>query len=433
MTAAQASKERAGGLLLGCIADDVTGATDLASTLADLGMRTVQLIGLPADQDRLREIDAIVVALKSRTAPATWAVEQSCRALDWLLEAGARQIFFKYCSTFDSTDRGNIGPVARALLERMGEQFTIACPAFPTNGRTVYQGHLFVGRALLSESGMERHPLNPMTDPNLIRLLGRQVKEAVGLVPYEIVEQGESAIGRSFAEMRAAGVRFAIVDALCDRHLLAIGAACADLRLVTGGSGVAIGLPDNFRSRGLLRPGSEGLSLGRAGGSAAILAGSCSRATLAQIKYMREAGVSSFALDPLKIPHEDVVDAALRWALPRLGETPVMIYSSADTDEVARVQEALGRERAGDLIEQAMARVACRLVEAGVRRMLVAGGETAGAVVQALGVRALRIGMSIDPGVPWTRSCGEPEIFLALKSGNFGSVDFFAKAFRRLQ
>jgi uncharacterized protein YgbK (DUF1537 family) len=420
-------------ILLGCIADDFTGATDLASTLADRGMRTIQVIGLPEGERWLGDVDAAVVALKSRAAPAAWAVEQSCRALDWLLSAGARQIFFKYCSTFDSTDQGNIGPVAHALLERLGERFTVACPAFPANRRTVYRGHLFVGDALLSESGMERHPLNPMTDSNLLRVLGRQVRESVGLVPYEIVEQGAEAISLRFAELRAQGVRYAILDALCDRHLLAIGAACAELRLVTGASGMAIGLPNNFRARGLLSAAAKPPSLGRAGGFAAILAGSCSSATLEQINYMQRTGAASFALDPLRIPREDVAEAAIRWALPRLGQAPVMIYASAHAAQVARVQEALGRERAGLMVEQVMARIARRLVDAGVRRMLVAGGETAGAVVQALGVRALRIGASIDPGVPWTKSLGEPAVFLALKSGNFGSVDFFVKAFRMLQ
>jgi uncharacterized protein YgbK (DUF1537 family) len=427
------SRGEAEPILLGCIADDFTGATDLASMLADRGMRTIQLIGLPEGGQRLRDVDAAVVALKSRAAPAAWAVEQSCRALEWLLGAGARQIFFKYCSTFDSTDQGNIGPVACALLERIGESFTIACPAFPANGRTVYRGHLFVGDALLSESGMERHPLNPMTDSNLVRVLGRQVKEAVDLVPYETVERGSEAISWRFAALRDERVRYAIVDALCDRHLLAIGAACADLRLVTGGSGVAMGLPDNFRARGLLSTGAQAPSLGRAGGFAAVLAGSCSSATLQQVSYMQETGAAGFAIDPLRILREDVAEAALGWALPRLSEAPVMIYASAGAAQVARVQERLGRERAGYMIEQVMAQIARRLVEAGVRRMLVAGGETAGAVVQALGVRALRIGASIDPGVPWTKSLGEPAVFLALKSGNFGSVDFFVKAFRMLQ
>jgi uncharacterized protein YgbK (DUF1537 family) len=429
----QESQDRAERILLGCIADDFTGATDLASVLADRGMRTIQLIGLPAAEQRLGGVDAVVVALKSRNAAVDWAVEQSCQALDWLLKAGARQIFFKYCSTFDSTDKGNIGPVARALMQRMGERFTIACPAFPANGRTVYRGHLFVGDALLSESGMEHHPLNPMTDSNLIRVLGRQVKERVALVPYETVEQGAQAIGRRFRELSDAGICYAIVDALCDRHLFAIGAACAQMRLITGGSGLAIGLPDNFRAQGLLERSPEPMPLECAEGAAAVLAGSCSKATLRQIDYMRRMGVASLALDPLRIPHEGLAEAALRWALPRLGEVPIMIYASADAEQVARVQEKLGREHAGHMIEQVMMRIACGLVDAGVRRLVIAGGETAGAVVQALGVRTLRIGPSIDPGVPWTQSCSEPAVCLALKSGNFGSVDFFAKAFGMLK
>ncbi len=420
-------------MLLGCIADDFTGATDLASMLVEHGMRTVLLVGLPERQMPVGDTDAVVIALKSRNIPASEAVKQSCAALEWLISKGAAQIFFKYCSTFDSTDEGNIGPVARALLERLGENFTIACPALPVNGRTVYRGHLFVGDALLSESGMEKHPLNPMTDSNLVRVLERQVHEKVGLVPYEVVEQGCEAIGRRFATLRAQGIRFAIVDALCDRHLYAIGAACAELKLVTGGSGVAIGLPSNFVRRGLLKPDCQVNSLGAVEGFSVVLAGSCSRATLAQVDYMRRRGFDSFRLEPLKSSEDELCDAAVRWALPRLGDKPLLIYSSAQPEEVAGVQAYLGRERASRLIERVMARIACKLVDSGVRRLLVAGGETAGTVVQALNVRALQIGRAIDPGVPWTKSLVGPPLFLALKSGNFGSEDFFVKAFEVLK
>src|SRR5262249_43045185 len=279
----------AGTLLLGCIADDLTGATDLANTLVRQGMRTVQVIGVPEAGAPLPDAEAIVVALKSRAIPAADAGAMSRAGLASLRAAGARQYVFKYCSTFDSTDAGNIGPVADALLADLGETFTIACPAFPENKRTIYLGHLFVGDLLLSDSSMRNHPLTPMTDANLVRVLGRQTKGKVDLVPFAVVSKGPQAIAGAFARLRTVGVRYAIIDAVEDRHLLDIGAACAEMRLVTGGSGIALGLPENFRRRGLLSATGGADALPRAGGGAAVIAGSCSAATLAQIAHMRQA------------------------------------------------------------------------------------------------------------------------------------------------
>lgn len=419
-------------LLLGAIADDFTGATDLANTLVRQGMRTVQLLGVPADGLAVPEADAVVVALKSRTIAAAEAVRQSLAALAWLRDAGARQIFFKYCSTFDSTPAGNIGPVADALLEALGEEFTIFCPAFPENGRTICHGHLFVGDALLSESGMKDHPLTPMTDANLVRVLGRQTAHAVGLVRYDEVAGGAAAIAAAFARLKASGARHAIVDALSDGDLIAIGEASAGLGLITGGSGIALGLPENFRRQSLLGPGAEADNLPVVAGPEAVLAGSCSEATLGQVEAMA-AERPHLRLDVRRLAEgEAVVSEALTWAVQRLGEGPVLIYSSAEPATLRQVQAQLGRERAGALVEAAMAEIARGLVEAGVRRLVVAGGETAGAVVQALGVSGLLIGPQIDPGVPWTVTLGEPALALALKSGNFGAPDFFLKAFRCL-
>ncbi len=419
-------------LLLGCIADDVTGATDLASMLVRGGMRTVQLLGVPRDPTAAPEVDAIVIALKSRTISPPAAVAQSLAALRWLRAAGARQFFFKYCSTFDSTPRGNIGPVADALLEELSADFTIACPAFPENGRTVCHGYLFVGHVLLSESGMKDHPLTPMTDANLVRVLGRQTKHPVSLVPYPEVDAGPAALIAAWERLRRESARYAIVDALTDRHLLDIGLACADLPLVTGGSGAALGLPESFRRRGLLGADVAADRLPRVAGHAAVLAGSCSPATLGQVAHMSRTH-PALRIDPLRLARgEDVVGEALDWAAARLGTAPVLIYASAPPDEVRRVQAELGREAAGRLVEDAVARIARGLVAAGARRLVVAGGETAGAVAQALGVMGLRIGPSIDPGVPWTVSLEEPPLALALKSGNFGAPDFFLKAFERL-
>ena len=421
-------------MLLGAIADDFTGATDLASMLVRNGMRTVQLIGVPGAGDKAPDADAVVVALKSRTAPARQAVEDSLAALSWLRVAGCRQVFFKYCSTFDSTDEGNIGPVGDAIIAALGCGFALACPAFPAAGRSVFQGHLFVGAALLSESGMEHHPLTPMTDPNLVRVLSRQTDGTVGLVPFATVDQGSVAIRDAMTAVKEQGRRWAIVDAVKDEHLRAIGEAADRHALVTGGSGVAMGLPGNFRRAGLLAAHDDPGALPSVDGAAAVLAGSCSRATLGQIAAAREQ-VPVLELDPLVEPDARALCArALSWVEGRLGATPVVIAASAPPDKVAALQARLGRDESGALIEQALAAIAEGLVARGVRRLVVAGGETSGAVVARLGVRSLRIGAEIDVGVPWTHAEGNAApLLLALKSGNFGARDFFLKAFAMLE
>jgi uncharacterized protein YgbK (DUF1537 family) len=420
-------------MLLGCIADDFTGATDLANMLVRAGMRTVQTIGVPATPRIEGDPDAIVVALKSRTIPAADAVAQSLSALAWLKAAGARQFYFKYCSTFDSTDQGNIGPVADALQDALGTRFTIACPAFPVNGRTIYLGHLFVGDVLLSDSPMRDHPLTPMRDANLVRVLGRQTRRRVGLVPHGVVRCGPDAIRQAFARLQAEDVAHAVVDAIADEDLLAIGAACRDLALVTAGSGIALGLPQNFRAAGLLPERADAATVPDVQGKPAVLAGSCSAATQAQVAAMAKAHKAA-ALDPLAGDAEAIAAKALAAVRDDLeAGRPFLVYSTAPPAQVAAVQETLGRERAASLIEEAFATLARQLVERGVRRLVVAGGETSGAVVQALGVTALAIGPQIDPGVPWTTSLGNPRLALALKSGNFGATDFFQKALGMLR
>jgi uncharacterized protein YgbK (DUF1537 family) len=419
-------------LVLGCIADDFTGATDLANMLVREGMRTVQTIGVPdsAPQD----VDAIVVALKSRTAPAAEAVADSLAALRWLQRQGCRQFFFKYCSTFDSTPQGNIGPVADALLDALGSDFTIACPVFPETGRTLYRGHLFIQDQLLSESGMQNHPLTPMTDPNLVRVLQQQTPSKVGLVGYPTVSQGTGQIRAGFDVLRQQGVRMAIIDALENQDLYAIGAACDGLPLVTGGSGIALGLPGNFVRAGLLDPqqGAAASELPAVEGLSVVLAGSASKATNAQVKAWLEKR-PAFRIDPLALAGgEPVVAQALAFARQHLDKQPALIYATTTPEQVKQVQAELGVERAGLLIEQALADIAAALLASGVRRFVIAGGETSGAVVKALGVRALRIGAQIDPGVPATASIGATPLALALKSGNFGSIDFFEKALLQL-
>jgi uncharacterized protein YgbK (DUF1537 family) len=420
-------------MLLGAVADDLTGATDLALMIARQGMKTVQVIGVPGAGADFGDAEAVVVALKSRTIPAGEAVEMSLEAAKALRAAGAEQLFFKYCSTFDSTDAGNIGPVAEALLEFSGAGLTIACPAFPAAGRSIYQGYLFAGGVLLSESPMKDHPLTPMRDANLVRVLRRQTRGEVGLVPLGVVDRGAAAIRESFANATAAGLRFVIVDAVRDENLRAIGAACADMPLVTGGSGVAMGLPDNFRAAGKLGEGSPPATLDAPAGRSVILAGSCSAATRGQIRAAIEAGVPALRLDPLEIAAgATTAQGVVDWVSAAGDEWPPLVYSSADPAEVRAAQEQLGVARAGEIVESLLAEAARLLLARGFTRFLVAGGETSGAVVAALGVGALRIGPEIDPGVPWTRAIGAPDVALALKSGNFGAPDFFLKAWKTL-
>jgi uncharacterized protein YgbK (DUF1537 family) len=421
-------------MLLGAVADDLTGATDLALMISRQGMKTVQVIGaLPKGGD-FSDADAVVVAMKSRTIPAVDAVAMSLGAARALRSAGAEQLFFKYCSTFDSTDEGNIGPVAEALLDLVGADLTIACPAFPAAGRSIYLGYLFVGDVLLSESPMKDHPLTPMRDANLVRVLQRQVRGKVGVVSLAVVERGVAAIREAFGKARAAGQRFVIVDAIHDEHLRAIGAACADMPLVTGGSGVAMGLPENFRAAKKLASETAPATLDSPAGKSVVLAGSCSAATRGQVQTAIEAGAPALRLDALAIASGETTAASVaEWVSAAGGQHPPMVYSSADPAVVRAVQERLGAAHSGELVERMLAEAGRLLLARGYTRYLIAGGETSGAVVAALGVSALRIGPEIDPGVPWTRSIGAPDVVLALKSGNFGAPDFFLKAWDLLR
>ncbi|MCI0997041.1 3-oxo-tetronate kinase [Pseudomonas corrugata] len=417
--------------LLGCIADDFTGATDLANMLVRGGMRTVQSIGIPGAEDAEGlAADAIVIALKSRTLPVAEAIDESLAALAWLRERGCQQIFFKYCSTFDSTAAGNIGQVSEALLKALDSDFTLACPAFPENGRTIFRGHLFVQDQLLNESGMQHHPLTPMTDANLVRVLQAQTSLEVGLLRYDSVAQGVDAVRAKMSELRARGVGMAIADALSDADLYTLGAACADLPLLTGGSGLALGLPDNFRRAGQLRD-FDVSTLPQVPGGEVVLAGSASIATNGQVAAWLEAGRPALRIDPVALAAgEPVVARALAFA--RDAADTVLIYATNSADEVKAVQQQLGAGRAGALVENALGEIARGLREQGVRRFVIAGGETSGAVVKALEVTLLQIGAQIDPGVPATLSSGAEPLALALKSGNFGGRDFFAKALAQL-
>lgn len=415
-------------MILGVIADDFTGATDVASMLVRAGMHTVQVIGVP--QGPLPEADAVVIALKSRTCAVPEAVAMSLQALQALQAAGARQIYFKYCSTFDSTAQGNIGPVTDALMQALQASITIACPAFPENGRTVFRGHLFVGDILLSDSSMRHHPLTPMLDANLLRVLQPQTRQHVALLPQPVVQQGAAVVRERLQQLQQQGAGIAVADAISNEDLLTLAEACAELPLLTAGSGLALGLGPAYARRGWFSPGLQADRLRPAQGSAALISGSCSEATQGQLARWQAAGRNCLRLDPLALHAGRQSLAQLKaQALALLQDGPVLIHATADHASVRAVQAQLGSEQAGALTERALAELACTLVEAGVRKLVVAGGETSGAVTQALGVSELRIGPSICPGVPWTEGSwqGQP-LWLALKSGNFGGPDFFSEA-----
>ncbi|MDE3240150.1 MAG: four-carbon acid sugar kinase family protein [Paracoccaceae bacterium] len=414
---------------IGAVADDITGATDLCLMLSRSGLRTIQLIGLPAPGAPLPAADAVVIALKSRTIPAAEAVALSTAAAELLRAGGARQILFKYCSTFDSTDRGNIGPVVEALLALTGSDLTIACPAFPAAGRTVFKGHLFVGDRLLSESPLRDHPLTPMRDPDLVRVLQRQTVLPVGKVEISTIRQGVTAVRAALGEAQAAGVRIVVTDTLEDSDLLVLGRAVADLPLVTGGSGIGLGLAANVTSGGAFASARMATPAGRS----AILAGSCSAATRGQIAALEAAGWPARAIDvEAALAGRETAAELIAWIIAQPEGAAPLLYTSAAPEQLAVLQARYGREALGAFLERLLSEVGCGIVASGVRRLIVAGGETAGAVLAALGVTALEIGPEIAPGVPWTRSLGEPNLVLALKSGNFGDADFFLTAWSLL-
>jgi 3-dehydrotetronate 4-kinase len=418
-------------LALGCIADDYTGASDLANTLTRAGLRTVQTIGVPSEELKLPDVDAVVVSLKSRSIEANLAVSRSRAADKWLRSRGADHVLFKICSTFDSTDAGNIGPVMDALRADSGDTIVLVTPAFPETGRTVYQGNLFVGSVPLNESPLKDHPLNPMHDSNLVRVLARQSKSKIGLVSLATVVRGPEAVRTHLADLSGKGVGAAIIDAVFDLDLETIGNVALDQRLSVGASGIGLGLARALVAAGEAKAGtSSAVSEAPVGGPAACLAGSCSQATLQQIANA-EAAMAVLHLDPDRIvAGQDEVRRALAWAAQRITEGPLLIASSSTPDQVAALQSRHGRDAAGHAIEQAMADIAEGLVQSGVRRLVVAGGETSGAVVDRLGIPGFLVGAEIAAGVPVLRAVGakEGEMSLALKSGNFGGPCFFSDA-----
>jgi uncharacterized protein YgbK (DUF1537 family) len=432
-------------LVLGSVADDYTGASDLANTLARAGLRTVQTIGVPSPELDFIDADAIVVALKSRSIPAENAVALSRKAADWLRKQGARHVLFKICSTFDSTDQGNIGQVMDALRADAGSGPVVVTPAFPETGRTVYLGNLFVGTVPLNESPLKDHPLNPMRDSNLVRVLARQSAHPVGLIPFATVEAGEAALQKAMGQLAEEGKGSAIVDTILDRHLQVIGAAALQNPISVGASGLGLGLARALvAAKQCTVRQAQAVSEMGVGGKVAILAGSCSQATLEQIR-IAESTLPVLRLDVARLlAGEPVAMEALNWASEKLGAGPVLIASSATPEVVAALQaqhklnDVLqaqhGPNHVGALIEHCLAEIGEGLVERGVRRLIVAGGETSGAIVDRLGIKAFRVGPEIAPGVPVLRSAGDARaMLLALKSGNFGGRDFFARALGMMQ
>ena len=426
-------------MILGVIADDHTGATDVASMLVRSGLRTVQIIGVPSASTDAGDVDAVVIALKSRTIPPPEAIEQSLASLRWLQQRGVQRFYFKYCSTFDSTSHGNIGPVADALMHALGTHYSIACPAFPENQRTIFKGHLFVGDVLLSDSGMRNHPLTPMTDANLVRVLQAQSRCKVGLLSHLQVAKGAVSLKQvveqkiTEAQKETPGV-IDIADAITNDDLMVLGHALADVPLVTAGSGLALGLAAAYIDRGLVKADAHAAQLPAAGGKAVVISGSCSVATNAQVKHWIASSKPAMKIDAREIAgSQPVAQQVLDWHAQQ--KETCLIYATSPPEEVAALQKEFVANSLGEQIEHCFAEIAQGLIAQQVRRFVVAGGETSGAVVNALGVQSLKIGETIDPGVPWTAGqVGKPlldtaaPVLLALKSGNFGTDDFFAKA-----
>jgi uncharacterized protein YgbK (DUF1537 family) len=413
--------------VLGCIADDFTGGSDVAAALRRSGLSVVLLFGVPEDSTPAPDCDAIVVALKSRTVPVGEAVADTLRSWEWLRARGVPRLYFKYCSTFDSTDEGNIGPVTDALLAAMDESTALICPASPEHGRTVYRGHLFVGDQLLSDSSMRHHPLTPMTDPNLVEVLCRQTAGPVGLLDLSSVRGGAEVVAERLKDLEASGVRHVVVDATDAADLATVATAAVAMTLTTGGAGLAGALGHVLADdRPEVSPGTD---LDLPSGPGIVLAGSCSRATLTQVALAQQS-FPSYRLDPVATPDPgDLVQEALTWLRANWNTGPVLMYSSATPDDQARARAAMGSDTSA-ILETALGELACEAADLGAARIVVAGGETSGAVVQALGVRSVLVLGEEDTGVPWCLPTDEPAVALLLKSGNFGTDDLLVRAMR---
>lgn len=417
---------------LGCIADDFTGATDLASMLARSGVNVSLRIGVPLSTPKnTAEIE--VIALKTRSISASKAIEESLSALKWLKEAGAKKYFFKYCSTFDSTAEGNIGPVSEALMNELKVDQTIYCPAFPENGRSIYMGNLFVGQKLLSESSMKDHPLTPMNDSNLMRLLSAQVSRRVGLADRIVVNSGVNSLKEKLISLKENDVPHVIVDAVADTDLDTIASACQDMDFITGGSALAMPLAEFYKASGKISENDNSFMNKKLNTGSIILSGSCSEMTIIQVKNFIQRGAAAFQLDPIDLA-ENGVKKVLDWLSSQDFTKNTIIYATSDPDTVKKVQAELGVDMAGKIVEQGLSECAIAARELGIKNFIIAGGETSGAITKALNLRQLDIGIEIAPGVPWTFSGKRNnQIALSLKSGNFGSEEFFTEALNKLE
>lgn len=412
---------------LGVIADDFTGATDIASFLVQNGLSTIQFNGVPHESGAL-SAEAIVISLKSRSCPPAQAVEHALAALQWLQQQGCERFYFKYCSTFDSTAQGNIGPVTDALLAALGESQTVICPALPVNGRTVYQGNLFVGAQLLAESGMRHHPVTPMTDSNLLRLMEGQSAGKAGLIAAQTIDSGSEAVGKQLSALKAQGVNYVVLDTLHQQHLLTLGAALRDMRLVTGGSGLAIGLAQQWAQATADRSSAE-LAGRPQGQRAVVISGSCSQMTNLQVSaYRQQAPAQEVQVERCLASADAYAQELCDWVAANSQQALApLLYATADAQQLQRIQQQYGAQRSSSAVEQLFAAVTRELKQRGWQRFIVAGGETSGVVAQSLGVTAFHIGPTISPGVPWVRDIEQP-LSLALKSGNFGDEQFFRRA-----
>lgn len=412
---------------LGVIADDFTGATDIASFLVENGMSTVQINGVP-DAGYHVDADAAVVSLKSRSCPTTTAVADSLAALAWLQAQGCEQFYFKYCSTFDSTAQGNIGPVTDALLDALDQQQTIISPALPVNGRTVYQGYLFVMGQLLSESGMRNHPVTPMTDSNLLRLMDAQGRGRSGLINSTVMDQGVQAVRSQLARLKEEGIRYVVLDTLNESHLLTQGEAVRDMVLVTGGSGLSIGLARQWAANERHQP--QATSAGAPQGKlCVVLSGSCSAMTNRQVaRYAQQAPCQSVDIARCLTEPESYAEELCAWVMGNaIGPLAPLLYATTEPEVLQKIQQQWGAAASSEAVERLFGTIARRLQQLGFQRFIVAGGETSGIVAQSLGIQAFHIGPAISPGVPWVKSTDHP-VSLALKSGNFGDENFFARA-----
>lgn len=408
--------------MLGVIADDFTGASDIASFLTENGLRTVQMNGVP-EKPLQSAVDAIVISLKSRSNPVDEAIEQSLQALNWLQTNGVDQFYFKYCSTFDSTAKGNIGPVTDALLDALNDDFTVVTPALPINGRTIFNGYLFVGNTLLNESGMQNHPITPMKDANLVRLMDAQSKGKTALVTSAEVFNGAETVKARFAELKRQGYRYAVVDAVDNSQLAVLAEAVADFKLVTGGSGLGAYMAARISGN---KKGSDAFTPNK--GKTVVLSGSCSVMTNKQVNAYQEKAPAIQLDVEQAVNNPNYAEELYQWVLSHLNEPLApMVYATVPPEVLKEIQAKFGAEKASHTIENTFAKLAEKLKAAGVTNFITAGGETSSIVVQQLGFSGFHIGKQIAPGVPWLKAVEEP-IYLALKSGNFGKEDFFSYA-----